>query len=187
ALAQGSPKEERFEVGAKLGIHPARAGFVRVDARHGKRARTRFQVLERFAGWTLLHCELLTDRPHQIRVHLQNLGLPLAGDSLYGGQPLLLSDLKSGYHLKPHKTELPGALTVRSRAAQAIACVCELKRTTSGSRYGMRCGRCSRRRRERAGVRGRGRVKLLSDTVLQLAHECRRQNTRRPFRSYSDF
>jgi len=107
ALAQGSPKEERFEVGAKLGIHPARAGFVRVDARHGKRARTRFQVLERFAGWTLLHCELLTDRPHQIRVHLQNLGLPLAGDSLYGGQPLLLSDLKSGYHLKPHKTERP--------------------------------------------------------------------------------
>ena len=77
ALAQGSPKEERFEVGAKLGIHPARAGFVRVDSRHGKRARTRFQVLERFAGWTLLHCELLTDRPHQIRVHLQNLGLPL--------------------------------------------------------------------------------------------------------------
>ena len=107
ALAQGSPREERFEVGAKLASHPAKAGFVRVDAKHGKRARTRFQVLERFAGWTLLHCELLTDRPHQIRVHLQNIGLPLAGDSLYGGQPLLLSDLKSGYHLKPHKTERP--------------------------------------------------------------------------------
>ncbi len=107
ALAQGSPKEERFEVGAKLASHPARAGFVRVDARHGKRARTRFQVLERFAGWTLLHCELLTDRPHQIRVHLQNVGLPLAADSLYGGQPLLLSALKPGYHLKPHKTEWP--------------------------------------------------------------------------------
>jgi len=55
ALAQGSPKEQCFEVGAKLGVHPARAGFVRVDARQGKRARTRFQVLERFAGWTLLH------------------------------------------------------------------------------------------------------------------------------------
>jgi len=107
ALAQGSPKEERFEVGAKLAVHPARAGFVRVDSRHGKRARTRFQVLERFAGWTLLHCELLTDRPHQIRVHLQNLGLPLAGDELYGGRPLLLSELKSGYHLKPNKTERP--------------------------------------------------------------------------------
>jgi RluA family pseudouridine synthase len=107
ALAQGSPREERFEVGAKLAAHPARAGFVRVDARHGKRARTRFQVLERFAGWTLLKCELLTDRPHQVRVHLQNLGLPLAGDSLYGGQPLLLSELKAGYHLKPNKTERP--------------------------------------------------------------------------------
>src|SRR3989454_977471 len=107
ALAQGSPREERFEVGAKLASHPAKAGFVRVDAKHGKRARTRFQVLERFAGWTLLHCDLLTDRPHQIRVHLQNLGLPLAGDSLYGGQPLLLSDLKSGYHLKPNKAERP--------------------------------------------------------------------------------
>src|SRR5256714_7300773 len=46
ALAQGSPKDERFEVGAKLAVHPARPGFVRVATRHGKRARTRFQVLE---------------------------------------------------------------------------------------------------------------------------------------------
>src|SRR5882724_5466382 len=107
ALAQGSPREERFEVGAKLASHPARSGFVHVDSRHGKRARTRFEVLERFAGWTLLYCELLTDQPHQIRAHLQNIGLPLAGDPLYGGQLLLLSTLKSGYYLKPNKTERP--------------------------------------------------------------------------------
>ena len=118
ALAQGSPKEDRFEVGAKLASHPARAGFVRVDHRQGKRARTQFQVLERFAGWTLLHCELLTDRQHQLRVHLQNVGLPLAGDSLYGGQPLLLSGLKSGYHLKPHKTERPLISRVALHAEQ---------------------------------------------------------------------
>ena len=107
ALAQGAPTEDRFEVDAKLAAHPARPGLVRVDPKRGKRARTRFQVLERFSGWTLLRCEPLTDRTHQLRVHLRYAGLPIAGDELYGGQPLLLSRLKSGYRLKPKQFERP--------------------------------------------------------------------------------
>ena len=107
ALAQGAPAEDRFEVDAKLAPHPAMPGVVRVDPRHGKRARTRFQVLEGFSAWTLLQCEPLTSRTHQIRAHLRYAGLPLAGDDLYGGQPLLLSRLKSGYRLKPNHVERP--------------------------------------------------------------------------------
>jgi 23S rRNA-/tRNA-specific pseudouridylate synthase len=106
-LVQGSPSEERFEVDAKLANDPVRAGLMRIEPHHGKRARTLFSVRERFAGWTLLDCEPLTVRKHQVRVHLRYKRLRVAGDLAYGGNPLLLSNLKSAYHLKPGKTERP--------------------------------------------------------------------------------
>ena len=107
ALVHGAPSEERFEINAPLAPHPVRLGEFRVDTKRGKRARTRFAVLERFGGWTLLTCEPLSGRTHQIRVHLRHSGFPLVGDELYGGKPLLLSRLKSGYRLKPGHTERP--------------------------------------------------------------------------------
>jgi RluA family pseudouridine synthase len=107
ALAQGAPLQDRFEVEAKLAPHPVRAGLMRVDPKRGKRARTIFEVLERFSGWTLLKCEPLTCRTHQIRVHLRHARLPIAGDESYGGKPLLLSSLKQDYRLKPNRVERP--------------------------------------------------------------------------------
>ena len=107
ALAQGAPGQDRFVVNAALAPHHVRTGEFRVDNKRGKRASTRFEVVERFTGWTLLRCEPLTGRTHQIRVHLRHSGLPIVGDELYGGKPLLLSRLKSGYRLKPGHSERP--------------------------------------------------------------------------------
>ena len=36
-------------------------------------------------GLSLLECDLITGRTHQLRVHFAHLGCPLAGDDLYGG------------------------------------------------------------------------------------------------------
>jgi 23S rRNA pseudouridine1911/1915/1917 synthase len=50
----------------------------------GKDSATRFLVRERLKGYTLFQCQPLTGRTNQIRVHLEALGFPLAGDKLYG-------------------------------------------------------------------------------------------------------
>lgn len=51
---------------------------------NGKHAVTHFQVLERFGDFTLVECRLETGRTHQIRVHMNYIGYPLAGDPKYG-------------------------------------------------------------------------------------------------------
>ena len=107
ALVHGSPAEDQFQINSKLASQADAGGLVRVDPRNGKRSETRFTVLERFASQTLLRCELITDRPHQIRAHLLTAGLRIVGDALYGGKPLWLSRLKRDYRLKPGREERP--------------------------------------------------------------------------------
>lgn len=107
ALVRGAPSSDQLEIHAKLAPHPTRARLVCVDAKRGKLSRTRFAVVERFLGFTLLQGEPLTDRPQQVRVHLRHAGLPVVADEAYGGQPLLLSRLKPAYRLKAGRTERP--------------------------------------------------------------------------------
>ena len=50
----------------------------------GRPAVTGYRVRERFSEWTLLELDLVTGRTHQIRVHLDAIGHPVAGDRVYG-------------------------------------------------------------------------------------------------------
>jgi len=53
----------------------------------GKLAKTRYRVLAEKEGLTLVECELLTGRTHQIRAQMAQMGCPLLGDVKYGGAP----------------------------------------------------------------------------------------------------
>jgi RluA family pseudouridine synthase len=50
----------------------------------GKDAHTIVRPLAKLEGMTLLECEILTGRMHQIRIHLRSIERPVVGDRRYG-------------------------------------------------------------------------------------------------------
>ena len=83
AIARGGLRQEAQVVDGPIGRDPRnRLRMAVVEG--GRPARTRFQVLDRRGGHTLVRCDLETGRTHQVRVHLAALGHPIAGDELYG-------------------------------------------------------------------------------------------------------
>lgn len=50
----------------------------------GAPSETRYEVLSTAARGTVVRCELVTGRTHQIRVHLSASGWPIVGDRVYG-------------------------------------------------------------------------------------------------------
>ncbi len=107
ALVKGAFAQEELEIDAKLAPDQINLGKMRISPKEGKRSRTLVKTREAFHGFSLLECRPLTERTHQIRVHLAYMGLPILGDKLYGGPPLLLSGLKSDYRLKGNAIERP--------------------------------------------------------------------------------
>ena len=54
-----------------------------VDFNYGKPSITHYRVLKKFQNYALVLFKLKTGRTHQIRVHMNSIGHPLIGDTLY--------------------------------------------------------------------------------------------------------
>lgn len=76
-------------------------------SREGKAAETYFQSLIYYKHYTLVECRPVTGRMHQIRIHLAAQRAAIAGDTMYGGHPVFLSEIKRGYRLGKDQEELP--------------------------------------------------------------------------------
>lgn len=90
ALAGGTVGPDSFEVDAPIGKAPHHLlGYVHAAASDGKPSRSLVRVLERRKEATLVEVEIITGRPHQIRIHMATAGHPLLHDPLYppGGVP----------------------------------------------------------------------------------------------------
>lgn len=85
AIVCGVIPRDGGEIRAAIARHPThRKRMAALDDGDGRESWTSYRVLERLKAATLVENELHTGRTHQIRVHMQYLGHPVAGDELYG-------------------------------------------------------------------------------------------------------
>lgn len=84
AVLHGAPKPSSGTLVTTIGRKPWDPKRMAVDAPDGKRAVTRWTVLEKRGGLALVEFAIETGRTHQIRVHAAHLGHPIVGDALYG-------------------------------------------------------------------------------------------------------
>ena len=90
ALGSRVASQDTYDIRVPIGRHEhPRLGHVHAASVTGKPARSIARTLQRRSSTTVFEVDLLTGRPHQIRIHLAYIGHPLEGDPLYaaGGQP----------------------------------------------------------------------------------------------------
>ena len=108
ALLDGALHQDEGEIDKPIAPHISVPGRM-VIAKRGKESLTLYKVIEKFKHFTLVEANIKTGRTHQVRIHFQSTGYPLAVDSLYGRRNvLLLSEIKSkGVKLGKYEEERP--------------------------------------------------------------------------------
>ena len=85
AILCGILPRDEGNIRAAIARHPTHRKRMAVrDEDEGRAAHTGYRVIERLNEATLVEAHLHTGRTHQIRVHFQHLGFPVAGDTTYG-------------------------------------------------------------------------------------------------------
>jgi 23S rRNA pseudouridine1911/1915/1917 synthase len=84
ALVQGAPRSRTGRIEAPIGRDRLDKSRHSLDTATPRNAVTHFEVLELLGSRALLELTLETGRTHQIRVHLEAIGLPVSGDPTYG-------------------------------------------------------------------------------------------------------
>lgn len=109
ALVHGRPKEPKGTISSPLG----RIGMKRTTKIIGKKlidkkeAETEYRTIKNSTDFTLLELTPKTGRTHQLRVHLNSIGHPVAGDPVYGFKKLLPPPGLDRLFLHAYKLEFP--------------------------------------------------------------------------------
>lgn len=85
AVVDGVPKLDKALIDLPIGRTPSAPSTFRVDSK-GKPALTAYEVLASNGKQSLLELRPKTGRTHQLRVHMQYIKTPIAGDRVYGNQ-----------------------------------------------------------------------------------------------------
>ncbi len=109
ALVDGHPPTPSGRVEASIGrSNRNRNQMAIVTVDKGRDASSEYHTLETFARHTLLEVHPLTGRTHQIRLHLQFVGCPVAGDTVYGHKKSTISAARFFLHAVRLAIRLPG-------------------------------------------------------------------------------
>jgi RluA family pseudouridine synthase len=120
AIVIGRPSDERWVVNVPLG-GMSNPGVVRVDRKRGKEAVTEFRLVKRFDGFAFVEARPETGRTHQIRVHLQYVGLPILGDEVYGGgSAFFLSQVKERYRTEEEEKPLLSRVALHAESLTVV-------------------------------------------------------------------
>lgn len=107
AIIRGVFNYEELEVDIPIRANPAGHGGMIPSAR-GKYALTILRPLEKYRLASLVECNLITGRQHQIRVHTSTIGYPLLIDPIYSGvSEFYLSSIKKRFNLRKNEEEIP--------------------------------------------------------------------------------
>ncbi len=93
AIVEGTPVKKEGEIESRLKetksliVYSDRHSVVDSTLRdEAKLSKTKYRVLKRGREYSLLDIQLVTGRKNQIRVHLADIGHPVAGDKKYGAK-----------------------------------------------------------------------------------------------------
>ena len=107
AVVYGNVSSETGRIEMRIGRHATDRKRMAAVAEGGRPATTLFKVVKTLrCGCTWLELDLLTGRTHQIRVHLAQIGHPVAGDQTYGRGRAALCPLHGPAGLLLHSTVL---------------------------------------------------------------------------------
>jgi len=85
ALVDGKPPTPVGRIETAIGRSTHKRNLMAVVASNkGRDSMTEYTVLETFTHHTLVEVHPLTGRTHQIRLHMDFIGCPIVGDTLYG-------------------------------------------------------------------------------------------------------
>ncbi|PVE24448.1 RNA pseudouridine synthase [Microvirga sp. KLBC 81] len=104
AVVEGGPPEDEGEIDLPLAPKsPDRGWWMKVDPK-GQPSLTKWRVLGRAEGLTLLELRPITGRTHQLRVHCAAMNFPILGDPIYGTAPRFHGP---GLHLHARSITVP--------------------------------------------------------------------------------